>query len=129
MEQKQVITTDKAPRALGPYSQGIKTENLIFVSGQLGINPANGELIGEDIASQTKQALTNIESILKQAGISLEQALKTTVYLKNIEDFKVMNDIYASFFSNKPPVRSTIEASNLPKNALCEIDCIAGVTK
>lgn len=122
---KQVIKTEKAPKALGPYSQAILSGNLVFVSGQLGINPQTGELVGGNISDQTKQALTNISSILQAAGSSLSKAVKTTVFLKSINDFKDMNAVYDTFFEQPAPSRSTVAVVELPKNALCEIDCIA----
>lgn len=122
---KKRISTKKAPEALGPYSQAISANKLIYISGQLGINPSTGELVGDDIILQTKQALTNINSILKAAGSDLSRALRTTVYLKDMDDFKKMNEVYSSFFNEKPPARSTVAVAQLPKGSRCEIDCIA----
>ncbi len=118
------IFTSKAPKPIGPYSQAIISGNLIFCSGQIGINPDTGEL-GEDIEAQTKQVLKNLKEILTEAHSSLEKVIKTTIFLKNIEDFKKVNEIYGEFFSSHKPARSTVEVSNLPKGALVEIEIIA----
>lgn len=122
---KKVVVTKKSPKALGPYSQAITYKDLVFVSGQLGINPLSGDFIAEDIAGQTKQALINIQNILQAANSDMSLIVKTTVFLKNMEGFKEMNEVYGTFFSKNQPARSTIAASGLPKNALCEIECIA----
>jgi 2-iminobutanoate/2-iminopropanoate deaminase len=118
------INTQKAPKALGPYSQGIIFDKFIFCSGQIGINPKTGDL-EKDIQSQTKQAIINLKAILEAGGSSLEKVIKTTVYLKNISDFHLMNEIYEKFFNKNKPTRATIEVSNLPKGALIEIEAIA----
>jgi len=118
------IHTQKAPKALGPYSQGIIFDKFIFCSGQIGINPKTGDL-EKDIQSQTKQAIINLKAILEAGGSSLEKVIKTTVYLKNISDFQLMNEIYEKFFNKNKPARATIEVSNLPKGALIEIEAIA----
>jgi 2-iminobutanoate/2-iminopropanoate deaminase len=118
------INTQKAPKALGPYSQGIIFDKFIFCSGQIGINPKTGDL-EKDIQSQTKQAIMNLKAILEAGGSSLEKVIKTTVYLKNISDFQLMNEIYGKFFNKNKPTRATIEVSNLPKGALIEIEAIA----
>lgn len=124
---KLEVTTEKAPKALGPYSQAIVLGKLVFVSGQLGISPESGELVEGGIIAQTKQAFTNISSILQASGSNLNSIVKVTVFLREMSDFKQMNEVYASFFSDNPPVRTTVAVSGLPKNALCEIDCIAVV--
>jgi len=118
------IKTTKAPKALGPYSQGIIFDKFIFCSGQIGINPKTGNL-QKDIQSQTKQAIMNLKAILETGGSSLEKVVKTTVYLKNISDFELMNEVYEKFFKKNKPARATIEVSNLPKGALIEIEAIA----
>ena len=118
------INTQKAPKALGPYSQGIIFDKFIFCSGQIGINPKTSDL-EKDIQSQTKQAIMNLKAILEAGGSSLEKVIKTTVYLKNISDFQLMNEVYEKFFNKNRPTRATIEVSNLPKGALIEIEAIA----
>ena len=119
------IHTDKAPAAIGPYSQAIKAGNTIYVSGQLPIDPATGAFAGQDIAAQTRQSLTNLKNILNAAGADLCDVVKTTVYLKNIADFAAMNEVYAQFFTAPYPARAAFEVACLPKNALVEIECIA----
>jgi 2-iminobutanoate/2-iminopropanoate deaminase len=123
---KTTITTPLAPSAIGPYSQAIQAGNLLFVSGQIPIDPATGTLIPErDIQSQTRRVLLNLQGILKAAGTGLDAAVRTTVFLKSMNDFAEMNAVYAEFFSVNPPARSTVEVSRLPKDAAIEIDCIA----
>ncbi len=118
------INTKNAPAAIGPYSQAIIAEYFVFCSGQIGIDSKTGELVN-GIENQTKQVLKNLEAVLKAAGSDLASVVKTTVFLKNISDFPKMNEVYASFFGNHKPSRATVEVSNLPKNALIEIDAIA----
>ncbi|MDR7813409.1 RidA family protein [Lacrimispora sp.] len=122
---KKVLATEKAPAAIGPYSQGVRGGDYVFISGQLPINPATGEFAGEDIVSQTKQSLTNIKSILESEGLSMANVVKTTVLLKNISEFGAMNEVYASFFEGDCPARAAYEVAALPKNALVEIEAIA----
>lgn len=119
------ISTKDAPKAVGPYSQGIAAGGLVFVSGQLGIDPATDELAGATIESQTHQALSNIAAILGASGASLDGVVKTTVFLKDLDDFGAMNAVYAQFFEKSLPARATAQVSDLPKGALVEIDCIA----
>jgi len=119
------ISTKGAPKAVGPYSQGIAAGGLVFVSGQLGIDPATDELAGATIESQTHQALSNIAAILGASGASLDGVVKTTVFLKDLDDFGAMNAVYAQFFEKSLPARTTAQVSDLPKGALVEIDCIA----
>ncbi|MBI9076674.1 MAG: RidA family protein [Desulfatibacillum sp.] len=121
---KEQITTDKAPAAIGPYSQAIKCNGLVFVSGQLAINPQTGEVEG-DIREQTKTVLANLGHILEAAGSSLDKVLKTTVFLDNIEDFAAMNEVYATFFAQTPPARAAFEVARLPKGGLVEIEAVA----
>ncbi len=121
---KEVIFTEKAPKAIGPYSQAIKSGNMLFISGQVPVNPATGELTG-DIRVQTRQVLENIKSILLAAGASLVDIAKTTVFLKNIDDFAAMNEVYRDYFPNDAPARSTIEVSRIPRGSLVEIEAIA----
>ena len=119
------ISTSNAPAAIGPYSQGIQAGSTLFVSGQLPIDPATGAFAGEDIASQTRQSLTNIKNILAAAGASMNDVVKTTVMLKNIGDFAAMNAVYAEFFTEPFPARAAYQVAALPKDALVEIECIA----
>ena len=120
----KVIKTLEAPAAIGPYSQAIKANGFLFVSGQIPLTP-NGELAGDDIKAQTKQVLKNLKAILKEADLSLKDAVKTTIFLKNMDDFSVVNEIYAQAFKEHKPARSTIEISKLPKDVLIEIELIA----
>lgn len=122
---KKVLATEKAPAAIGPYSQGVRGGDYIFVSGQLPIDPATGAFAGEDIAAQTKQSLTNIKSILESDGLTMANVVKTTVLLKNISDFGAMNEVYATFFEGACPARAAFEVAALPKDALVEIEAIA----
>lgn len=120
----KVIKTLEAPAAIGPYSQAIKANGFLFVSGQIPLTQ-NGELVGDDIKTQTKQVLKNLKAILKEADLSLKDAVKTTIFLKNMDDFSVVNEIYAQAFKEHKPARSTIEISKLPKDVLIEIELIA----
>jgi len=122
---KQSIQTSQAPAAIGPYSQAIKTNGFLFISGQLPIDPVTNTFSGDDAATQTRQSLKNIRSILKQAGLEMDAIVKTTVYLSDMGDFVEMNSVYAEFFSGEFPARVAIEVSALPKNARVEIDAIA----
>ncbi len=121
----EFVKTDKAPQAVGPYSQAVKVGNFLFISGQIAINPETGKLEGETVAKQTERVLKNIEAILREAGFSLKDVVKTTVYLKNMCDFAEMNGVYAKFFGEHRPARATAEVSNLPLGALVEIEAIA----
>lgn len=120
----KIISTQHAPAAIGPYSQAIVANNFVFCSGQIGLN-ASGELVGSTIDDQTEQVLKNLEAVLTAAGSSLEKVTQTTCYLKNLEDFSAFNEIYGKYFDKNKPARATIGVSNLPKNALVEISCIA----
>lgn len=122
---KKVLATDKAPAAIGPYSQAVQAGNLVFVSGQLPIDPATGAFAGDDIAAQTRQSLTNIKSILESEGLTMANVVKTTVLLQNIADFAAMNEVYATFFEGDCPARAAFEVAALPKAALVEIEAIA----
>lgn len=121
---KEIIKTDQAPAAIGPYSQAVKTGNFIFVSGQVPLDPVSGQIQG-DIQSQTHQVLKNIQAILLAAGASLKDILKTTVFLKNLDDFSALNEVYQKYFPGEAPARSTVEVSRIPKGALVEIEAIA----
>ena len=123
---KTPISAPNAPAAIGPYSQAVSYCNLTFVSGQLPIDPATGSFPGSDIVSQTRQSLENIRNILKEAGLPMENVLKSTVYLANMEDFAAMNGVYAQFFSAPYPARAAFQVARLPKDALVEIEVIAG---
>ena len=122
---KEIIKTEKAPKAIGPYSAGVKTDNFIFTAGQLGIIPESGNIIEGGIESETKQALTNIKNILEEAGSSLSMVVKTTVFMRDMNEFSQMNKIYADFFPENPPARSTVQVAALPKNAAVEIEAVA----
>lgn len=118
------IQTNNAPAAIGPYSQGMVTGNLIFTSGQIGINPASGNIEAADITGQTEQVIKNLKAVLEASGSSLDKVIKTTCFLKNISDFAVFNSVYEKYFTEKP-ARSCVEVTALPKNALVEIEVIA----
>jgi 2-iminobutanoate/2-iminopropanoate deaminase len=125
MPEKLVITTDKAPKAIGPYSVGIRSGCFIYTAGQIGINPVTGEVVTGGIEAETRQVLNNIHSILEASGSSLERIVKTTVFLRDMNDFPRMNSVYAEFFPIEPPARSTIGVSALPKGVAVEIEAIA----
>lgn len=122
---KTIVSTDKAPAAIGPYSQGVKVGNLLFTSGQIPLDPATGTF-PEGIQAQARQSLTNVKAILAEAGVSMDQVIKTTVFLKDMNDFAAMNEVYATFFTEgKYPARSAVEVARLPKDVLVEIEAIA----
>ena len=118
------VVTEKAPAAIGPYSQGIQTGNMVFVSGQLPVDPASGELLTE-IAAATRQCLANLSAVLAAGGCGLEQVVKTTVFMSDLQNFAAMNAVYAEFFKTNPPARSTVQVAALPKGAVVEIEAIA----
>ncbi|WP_154470197.1 RidA family protein [Helicobacter pylori] len=122
---KEVIHSTLAPKAIGPYSQAIATNDLVFISGQLGINASTGEFKGTDIHSQTTQSMENIKAILKEAGLGMDSVVKTTILLKSLDDFSVVNEIYGSYFKEPYPARATFQVAKLPKDALVEIEAIA----
>ncbi|GAA6959237.1 RidA family protein [Helicobacter pylori] len=122
---KEVIHSTLAPKAIGPYSQAIATNDLVFVSGQLGIDASTGEFKGADIHSQTTQSMENIKAILKEAGLGMDSVVKTTILLKSLDDFSVVNGIYGSYFKEPYPARATFQVAKLPKDALVEIEAIA----
>jgi 2-iminobutanoate/2-iminopropanoate deaminase len=122
---RDIISTQNAPKAIGPYSQGIRASGFVFVSGQVAIDPATQQVITGDIAAQTEQVIKNLSGILKAAGTSLDQVVRSTVFLKSMNDFAAMNEVYGKFFTSSPPARSTVEVSRLPKDVLVEIDVIA----
>ena len=122
---REVISTKDGPQAIGPYSQGIKANGFVFISGQVAIDPANQQVISGDVAAQTDRVLKNLLGILKAAGTSLEKVVRSTVFLKNMGDFVAMNEVYGRYFNNAPPARSTVEVARLPRDVLVEIDVIA----
>lgn len=122
---KEKIESQKAPAAIGPYSQAVTDEGLLFVSGQLPIDSKTGEFPSEDIADQTRQSLENIREILKEAGYTMERILKTTVYLQDMEDFTAMNEVYQEFFTAPYPARAAFQVAKLPKGAKVEIEAVA----
>jgi 2-iminobutanoate/2-iminopropanoate deaminase len=122
---RKVITSEKAPRAIGPYSAGIIAEGMIFASGSLGTDPTTGEFVPGGIEAQTRQALMNLEQVLLSGGGSLKTVVKTTVFMQDLAEFGTMNAVYAEFFPNDPPARSTLQVAALPKNAAVEIEAIA----
>ena len=125
MSVKQVISTDKAPAAIGPYSQAMKAQGLIFVSGQIPTDPVSGAVVEGGIEAQTERALANIQAILEAAGAKLGDVVKTTVYLTDLGNFAAMNQVYGRFFTTDPPARATVQVARLPKEVLIEIDAVA----
>jgi 2-iminobutanoate/2-iminopropanoate deaminase len=122
---REIISTKDAPKAIGPYSQAVKANGLVFVSGQIAIDPSTQQVIAGDLAAQTDRVLRNLSEILEAAGSGLGKVVRTTVFLKNMGEFAAMNEVYAKYFSSAPPARSTVEVSRLPKDVLVEIDVIA----
>ena len=122
---REVISTPDAPKAIGPYSQAIRANGLVFISGQVAIDPATQQVIDGDVTVQTERVMKNLAAILSAAGSSVEQVLRCTVFLKSMNDFAAMNAVYGKYFSSGPPARSTVEVSRLPKDVLVEIDVIA----
>lgn len=122
---REVIATQDAPQAIGPYSQAIKAAGLVFCSGQIALEPASGAIVAGNVAQQTERVLENLAAVLAAAGSGLDRVVKTTVFLKNMGDFAAMNEVYGRYFKAAPPARSTVEAARLPKDVLVEIDVIA----
>ena len=122
---KEIIATEDAPRAIGPYSQAVRAGNFVFASGQIPIDPATGEFVPGGIAEQTEQVLKNLTALFAAAGVGLDQIVKTTVFLADMNDFTAMNEVYGRFFSEAPPARSTVQAARLPRDAKVEIEAIA----
>ena len=122
---RDVISTNDGPKAIGPYSQAIRANGFVFVSGQVALDPVTDTLVTGDVAFQTDRVLKNLNGILKASGTSLEKVVKATVFLKNMNDFTAMNEVYGRYFSSAPPARSTVEVARLPKDVLVEIDVIA----
>ncbi|MCS7087790.1 MAG: RidA family protein [Thermoflexales bacterium] len=125
MSNKQVVQTLNAPKAIGPYSQAIVAHGFVFCSGQIPIDPETGEVVSGGIEAQTHRVLQNLKAVLEAAGSSLDRVVKTTVFLQDIDDFALMNGVYASYFPHNPPARSTVEVARLPRGVLVEIECIA----
>ena len=122
---REIISTDKAPGAIGPYSQAIKTGGMVYCSGQIPIDPVTGEFVSNDVTEQTDQVLKNLSAVLEAAGTSLGNVVKTTVFLADMSDFAAMNEIYARYFGENKPARATVQAARLPRDAKVEIECIA----
>ena len=123
--QRTQISTNHAPGAIGPYSQAIRCGQFIYTSGQIALDPASGELVSEEVQAQTHRVLQNLQAVLAEAGTSLANVIKTTVFLTRMSDFQAMNAVYASYFSGITPARSTVAVAELPRQALVEIECIA----
>jgi len=124
-EGKKIVSTEKAPKAIGPYSQAIRTENLLFTAGQVGLDPDTMEIVEGGIEAQTRRVLTNLKHVLETADSGLNFVVKTTVFLQDMAEFAKMNAVYAEFFPENPPARSTVQVAGLPKGALVEIECVA----
>jgi 2-iminobutanoate/2-iminopropanoate deaminase len=122
---KEIISTENAPGAIGPYSQAIKAGDMVFCSGQIPIDPQTGEFVSQDIAEQTEQVLKNLSAVLEAAGSDLNNVVKTTVFLADMNDFAAMNEVYTRYFSENKPARATVQAARLPRDARVEIECIA----
>ena|SRR5438552_2238331 len=122
---REVVATKEAPQAIGPYSQAVKANGFVFVSGQIAIDPATSQVVHGDVAAQTERVLKNLEAILRAAGSSLERVVRATVFLKNMGDFSAMNEVYGRFWKASPPARSTVEVARLPRDVQVEIDVIA----
>lgn len=123
--KKNIIKSMKVPAAIGPYSVGVEAGNFVFTAGQLGLDPTSGDLVAGGIEAQTRQALTNIRNILEAAGLSMDAVIKTTVFLRDMQEFNAMNSVYGEFFKVDPPARTTVQVAALPKNAAIEIEVIA----
>jgi 2-iminobutanoate/2-iminopropanoate deaminase len=121
----EAVSTENAPGAIGPYSQAIKANGMVFCSGQIPIDPATGQFVSDDVAAQTEQVLKNLDAVLQAAGAGLGSVVKTTVFLADMNDFAAMNEVYGKFFSDNKPARATVQAARLPRDAKVEIECIA----
>ena len=126
---KEIISTDHAPRAIGPYSQAVRAGGLIFASGQIPIDPATGEFVAGGATEQTEQVLRNLTAVFAAAGVGMNQVVKTTVFLADMDDFTAMNEVYGRYFSEEPPARATVQAARLPRDAKVEIEAIAVVSR
>lgn len=127
MALKKIVSTAAAPTAIGPYSQAVIHSGIVYLSGQIPLDPSSGQLVSDSVAEQTERVLENIKAVLDSAGASLDSVLKTTVFLKEMSDFAAMNEVYARYFHTNPPARSTIEAAKLPRDVRVEIECIAAL--
>lgn len=127
MIEKEIVSTDKAPGAIGPYSQAVKTGGFVFCSGQIPIDPATGDFVSDNVAAQTEQVLKNLSAVLEAAGSGLGNVVKTTVFLADMNDFGAMNEVYGKYFSDNKPARATVQAARLPRDARVEIECVAVV--
>jgi 2-iminobutanoate/2-iminopropanoate deaminase len=125
---KNIVNTDRGPKPIGPYSQAIKTNGFVYLSGQVALDPKTGEMTGTDIRQQTERVMENIKGILEAAGANMHHVIKTTVFLKDMNDFPAMNEVYARYFTLAPPARSTVQVTRLPKDALVEIEVIAAAS-
>lgn len=125
LRMKEIVSTDKAPGAIGPYSQAVKAGGMVYCSGQIPIDPATGEFVSDDVAEQTEQVLKNLGEVLAAAGAGFENVVKTTIFLASMDDFALVNQIYGKYFSDNKPARATVQAARLPRDAKVEIDCIA----
>lgn len=124
--KKEIVATDAAPKAIGPYSQAVRTQGeLLFVSGQIPVDAQSGEIVSDDVQAQTRQCLLNVQAVLKAAGADLEQVVKTTVFIKDMNEFAQINETYAAFFAENPPARACVEVARLPKDVRVEIEAIA----
>ena len=124
---KDIVLTDRGPKPIGPYSQAVKSNGFVFISGQVALDPKTNEFVGADVCQQTERVLENLKAILEASGVSFNHVVKTTVFLKDMNDFSAMNEVYARYFTAAPPARSTVQAARLPKDALVEIDLIASL--
>ena len=126
---RETVSTDKAPKAIGPYTQAVVHNGIAYLSGQIPLDPATNQLVEGDIAVQTERALQNLKAVLEACGASMESVLKTTVFLKDMGDFPRMNEVYGRYFAEKPPARSTVQAARLPRDVSVEIDAIASISR
>ena len=124
---KDIVHTDCGPKPVGPYSQATKANGFLFMAGQISLDPKTGEMTGTDIRQQTQRVLENVKGILEAAGSNLHHVVKTTIFLKDMNDFSAMNEVYAQYFSSAPPARTTVQAARLPKDALVEVEVIAAL--
>ena len=123
--RKEIISTDEAPKAIGPYSQAVRVGGLVFLSGQIPLDPKTGELIAGDVTDQTRRVMDNLAAVLRASGLHLSEVVKSTIYLTNLGDFSKVNEVYGSYFQSEPPARATVQVAALPRGAAIEIDMIA----
>lgn len=128
MADQKIINTPDAPAAIGPYSQAVVHGGMVYTAGQIPLDPATGEMVGDDVASQTRQVFQNLEAVLAAAGATFSDVVKTTVFLRSMDDFSAMNEVYAGYFGESKPARSTVQAARLPRDSTVEIECIAIVS-